>query len=293
MWSNHPENHNSMSSTKEAREEPLESPHFDEEAIRQAKPAIPLSKVIGQRINPKVLILAVLIAGLVGSLIGSLLSVQYFNRPIESKTAASESAQASESQAKLPTDAGKASPKSANANLSAATADDPDEATSRNREKSAQEQETRQLPAPDAINEGAEDQEPDSANRETSNQELVQSFHTWLKANQDGDVDSQMGFYHSRVNAFYRKRGVSPEAVRAEKSRVLGRANAIQIEAGEPDVKLSPDGRQATIRFRKRYKIEGEEGNREGEVLQELRWKRVNSKWQIVSERDVKVLNRD
>ena len=53
---------------------------------------------------------------------------------------------------------------------------------------------------------------------------------------------------------------------------------------------LSRDGNQATILFRKRYNIEGEGVERRGEVVQELRWQRVNGQWRIVGERDVKVV---
>jgi hypothetical protein len=109
-------------------------------------------------------------------------------------------------------------------------------------------------------------------------------------AKKNGDIQGQMGFYPAMVRAFYRWRGATRENVRAEKFRVFGRATVIHIEAGEPDIKMSMDGQRATLRFRKRYRIEGPGENRNGEVLQELGWQRINSKWQIVSERDIKVL---
>jgi hypothetical protein len=53
---------------------------------------------------------------------------------------------------------------------------------------------------------------------------------------------------------------------------------------------MSRDGRTAVMRFRKRYQITGGEGVRSGEVLQELRWRRTDGGWRIVSERDLRVL---
>ena len=53
---------------------------------------------------------------------------------------------------------------------------------------------------------------------------------------------------------------------------------------------MSRDGRTAVMRFRKRYQITGGEGARSGEVLQELRWRRTDGGWRIVSERDLRVL---
>jgi hypothetical protein len=291
MWSNHPENREVVDHTEQADEDTLVTPRFDEEAIRQAKPAVPLSELVAHRVSPKLLLAAVLVAGLLGSIIGSVLSVRYFSHPGESKSSVSEAQKAAEAQNTLQTNDEKVPPKSANANLPASVLKH-EETSAQSKKGEDQEPEKSDSPSQEAINEGSEDQVR-ATDREPDEQNLNRAFHTWLQANKEGDVDRQMGFYNSEINAFYRKRKVSPEAVRAEKSRVLGRANTIQIEAGEPDVKISPDGQQATIRYRKRYRIEGEEGNREGEVLQELRWKRVNSKWRIVSERDVKVLNKE
>jgi hypothetical protein len=44
------------------------------------------------------------------------------------------------------------------------------------------------------------------------------------------------------------------------------------------------------MRFRKKYAIAGGDGERRGEVLQELRWQRTREGWKIVSERDLRVI---
>ena len=100
-----------------------------------------------------------------------------------------------------------------------------------------------------------------------------------------------MDFYSQKVNAFYLTRNVPREAVRAEKSRVFGRADLIDIRAAAPGIRLSRDGRTATMRFRKKYAIEGGGEDRRGEVVQELRWQRTGDGWKIVSERDLRVIN--
>ena len=101
-----------------------------------------------------------------------------------------------------------------------------------------------------------------------------------------------MSFYNPTVNAFYLSRNASREAVRAEKARVFSRASTIDIRAAEPQIRVSPDGSTATMRFRKSYQITGGGEDRRGAVVQELLWKRVGNQWKIVSERDVKVLPR-
>src|SRR6266436_2518417 len=136
MWSNHPENHEVIDNTESDTEKPLVTPRFDEEAIRQAKPAIPLSQIVAQRVNPKVLIVAVLIAGLIGSIIGSVLSVRYFNSPAEPKTALSASTQAPEPQVWSQENETKAPSKLSNTNLSSSAANHQDESITQGSEKS-------------------------------------------------------------------------------------------------------------------------------------------------------------
>lgn len=122
--------------------------------------------------------------------------------------------------------------------------------------------------------------------------ELSDSLGNWVTATNARNVDRQMNYYAPKVDAFYRTRNVSPDAVRAEKRRVFERADQVDIQTGKPQITLSPDGKTATMRFRKKYAIKEGQRTRNGEVVQELRWVKSGSGWRIVSERDVKVINR-
>ena len=119
--------------------------------------------------------------------------------------------------------------------------------------------------------------------------ELRAALGGWLAATNERDVGRQMSFYAPTVEAFYLARNATRESVRAEKARLFARASAVNVEAAAPEIKVSPDGRTAVMRFRKRYRIDGED-SRAGEVLQELRWRRTNDGWKIVGERDLRVL---
>ncbi|HEX8352795.1 MAG TPA: DUF4440 domain-containing protein, partial [Pyrinomonadaceae bacterium] len=112
----------------------------------------------------------------------------------------------------------------------------------------------------------------------------------WVAATNSRDVGRQMSYYAPRVEAFYLSRNAPREAVRAEKARLFARAASVNVEAAPPEIRMSGDGRTAVMRFRKRYRIEGGEGSRSGEVLQELRWRRTDGGWKIVGERDLRVL---
>lgn len=125
---------------------------------------------------------------------------------------------------------------------------------------------------------------------ENDNEPLRQAFKSWLDATNKCDINKQMSFYKPKLNAFYLARGLSQKAVRAEKMRVFGGASIININVDEPAIVISPDKSEAIMRFRKSYTIVGNIIRRNGEVVQELRWERVNNNWLIVSERDLLVM---
>jgi ketosteroid isomerase-like protein len=116
--------------------------------------------------------------------------------------------------------------------------------------------------------------------------ELRAALGDWVAATNARDINRQMQFYAPTVGAFYLARNASRESVRAEKARAFASADSVNVQTSEPDVRVSRDGQTAVMRFRKRYRI----GERAGEVLQELRWRRTPAGWKIVSERDLRVL---
>lgn len=122
--------------------------------------------------------------------------------------------------------------------------------------------------------------------------ELNSALDSWISATNSRNVDQQMNYYAPKLNAYYLTRNASQGAVRAEKERIFSRADAVDIQTGKPNITLSSDGQRATMRFAKKYDIKQGRQNRAGEVLQELQWVKSGNGWRIVSERDVKVINR-
>lgn len=142
------------------------------------------------------------------------------------------------------------------------------------------------------IREQAVSVEPETEADGKPQAELNNALNELISATNSGNVEQQMNYYAPKLDAYYLSRNASQNAVRAEKSRVFSRADEVAIQTGKPDIKLSPDGRRATMRFRKKYAIKQGQKNRSGEVVQELQWIKSGDDWRIVSERDVKVINR-
>lgn len=102
--------------------------------------------------------------------------------------------------------------------------------------------------------------------------ELNSSLDNWVSATNERNIEQQMVFYAPKVNSFYRARNTSINDVRDEKKRVFDGVDAVNIETGKPKIMVSGNGKTATMLFRKKYSIKKGEQNRNGEVLQEMKW---------------------
>lgn len=134
----------------------------------------------------------------------------------------------------------------------------------------------------------------------TAAAELRAALDAWIDATNQRNIDKQMSFYLPRLRAYYLTRNTSSDFVREEKGRVFATASVIDIRAEEPEIIFQDGGRTAVMRYRKKYRVENGKQSRRGEVIQELRWQRVESEtegvqdskpeWRIFSERDIRVL---
>ena len=256
-------------------EKTVATPHFDALAVEQARPAVPLSQLRSGRSWPNSMLLAVaLLAGLAGGVIGGIVPMVYLKDNAAQRTDSGSATDEDVVPAHVP------SPEQAMSEQRSPQTT-PAEALppSSGQENSAASE--RNMPQGD----GGEARAPQDLEAT-----LRGALEDWVAATNARDIDRQMSFYNPVVNAFYRSRNVSRADVRADKARVYERASSIDIRAGAPDIHLSRDGRTATMLFRKQYAITGGGQDRRGEVLQELRWQRIEGQWRIISERDLRVV---
>ena len=253
-------------------ERPIAAPRFDDKSVQRARPAVPLTMRGRARSWPFAIIFMCILAGLAGGLLGGVALMKY-----QSSKSNSEAASAS---TPAPTDAPKEAPVASEEQQSKA---DSQQANNQQTEVNQATQDGAQASAADG--EGGATSRVEEAGR-GANAELRSALDGWVAATNARDVERQMTFYAPTVEAFYLSRNASRAAVREEKSRLFARARAVDVRASEPEILLSRDGGKAVMRFRKRYQID----ERGGEVLQELRWRRTDSGWRIVSERDLRVI---
>jgi serine/threonine protein kinase len=118
---------------------------------------------------------------------------------------------------------------------------------------------------------------------------LSTALNDWVAATNSRDINKQMAFYAPTLEIFYLKRNATSASVRAEKAGLLAQVDSVEVRAGEPEIQLAPDGRAASMRFHKSWNFSGRRPE-SGEVIQELRWRKMDAGWKIVSERDVEVI---
>lgn len=294
-------------------ERPIAPPRFDEKSIQRARPAVPLTLRSRLRSWPLAVLLLCVAGGVAGGVLGGL-AITYFQQRGGSRVA-SEAAQTRQEPASS-TAVTNAPTASTNATAGTSTAEagapTPDAGVGVPASPQQAEKPSAAVSQPAVVNAGAQGEPAAAAEHASGSRdaaatadgvaeapaeadaatqgELRSALGEWLAATNARDVGRQMNFYAPTVDAFYLSRNASRDAVRAEKSRVFAAAQAVNVQAAQPDIRLSRDGRTAVMRFRKRYQITGGDGARSGEVLQELRWRRTPKGWKIVSERDLRVL---
>lgn len=119
-----------------------------------------------------------------------------------------------------------------------------------------------------------------------SRTEVSQRVYGWKSSMESRDLNSYMANYASTLDRYYTKSGVSSSTVRADKARAFGMFNSMRANISNMDVSVNGD--TATATFDKEWNFSGEASN-SGKVRSQLIFKRINGRWLITTERDIRV----
>jgi ketosteroid isomerase-like protein len=281
-------------------ERTIATPRFDDKSVQAARAAVPLNLRTRARSWPLAVVVTCVAVGLIGgALVGFALTYYFRDNPRETQQAAGE-ATANTNGSTSTTAPNTMPPQTENANaqnstptqnVAAGTGAQPSNNTANDNAAGTNAGSEPAGAATPSAKAGGDDSESATAEPDAGTRgELQAALGEWVAATNARDVDHQMKFYAPRVEDYYLTRNASREAVRAEKERVFGKVNSVDVRASAPDIRLSRDGQTAVMRFRKQYQIGSGESGRSGAVLQELRWRRTPGGWKIVGERDLRVL---
>lgn len=118
-----------------------------------------------------------------------------------------------------------------------------------------------------------------------SRTEVSQRVYAWKSSLESDDLDGLMSNYASTVD-YYRNRGSSVGAVRADKARAFARYSSKRVNISNMDVTVNGD--TATATFDKEWNFSGN-GTSSGKVRSQYTYRRINGRWLITGERDVRV----
>jgi len=110
----------------------------------------------------------------------------------------------------------------------------------------------------------------------------------WKYSTENRDLDTHIGQYADTVD-FYKAGRVNVSRVRADRARAFAAYDSISINTD--NVKVAPDasGEKATVVLDKEWNFEGAEKSSSGKVQQQLTLSKVNGRWLITGEKDLKV----
>jgi len=110
----------------------------------------------------------------------------------------------------------------------------------------------------------------------------------WENASESLDLDGHLSQYAETVD-YYTAGKTGLSRIRADKQKAFEAYDLINFNI--TNMKITPDatGEKATAVFDKEWTFEGAEKNSSGKVQQQLTLNKINGKWLITGERDLKV----
>jgi hypothetical protein len=114
----------------------------------------------------------------------------------------------------------------------------------------------------------------------------------WKNATENLDLDTHLSQYADTID-YYRAGRVGIGTVRADKQRAYNSYDSIAIDV--TNMKITPDasGNKAIAVFDKEWNFEGEQRNSSGKVQQQLTLNKINGRWVITGEKDLRVYYTD
>lgn len=120
--------------------------------------------------------------------------------------------------------------------------------------------------------------------------EVTDTLDDWRVAAESLDLDAVMSHYAERVD-YYNSAGASASTVREDKARAFERYDSMEVKLSNISVQPSETGETAEATVDKEWDFTGD-GRSCGKVRQKLGFRHTAGRWLIVSEKDLKVLER-
>lgn len=122
----------------------------------------------------------------------------------------------------------------------------------------------------------------------TISNDVKDVVNEWKDSTENLDLDTHINQYADKVD-YYKAGRVDAARVRADRERAFNAYDTLIVNLD--NIKVTPDatGEKATVVLDKEWNFEGAEKNSSGKVQQQLTLGKVNGRWLITGEKDLKV----
>jgi hypothetical protein len=132
---------------------------------------------------------------------------------------------------------------------------------------------------------------------ESAKKEAESVLYGWKSAAEDHNLDTNLSNYADTVD-YYKGGKINKSKLKASKEPAYKKYDSINIDISNMKVAVDPTGEKATITFDKEWDFSGvDKDNNDlvnrGKVQQQVILSKINGKWKIVSEKDMKVYYTD
>jgi hypothetical protein len=111
---------------------------------------------------------------------------------------------------------------------------------------------------------------------------------SWKNSIESRDLEKHLQYYADELETYYLASNVNRDFVRADRSRAFNQFDTFKLEIINVDINLESN-ETAIITFDKGWNFEKENDFSSGLVQQEIKMRKIDKQWLIVSERDLQV----
>lgn len=110
----------------------------------------------------------------------------------------------------------------------------------------------------------------------------------WRASIEARDIDRHLQFYADGLESYYLQQNVVQDVVRADRARAFAQFEQMKVQLINIDIQLQSTD-DATVVFDKTWDFKKEAAFSNGLVQQEMKWRRIDKRWTIVSEKDLQI----
>lgn len=117
---------------------------------------------------------------------------------------------------------------------------------------------------------------------------IAARIDAWRASIEARDIDKHLSFYADALEGYYTQQNVAVDTVRTDRARAFAQFDAMKVQFINIDIQLQSTD-DATVVFDKTWDFKKGAAFSNGLVQQEMKWRKIDKRWMIVSEKDLQI----